>query len=609
MLALRCFVSEKMLYPYCLFPLQGVVNDMDLAAQTKQGRLLDFVRCPETDFSFNPFDIVVTSSDANRDFTSQGRLEKRHRFSNSAMRLQLLESPGVDPNPQLTTYPIWFGEEVTLKALKNDLQQFPDDWKKRLKLAELLDDLGHQEQAIAEYCRVLTQRPHCQTVWLNLGDILQQLGREAEAVAVYKRALTFAQNVASRLHLRGAIAACARLTQTAVHAFKSAAMLEPNNASHWLALGLTHVEQEAPAAAAQAFDRVLSLKPNDPTALTHSCAVLSTIGQDLRAEWQANRLLTLCPHNIQALKWLADRRCDRRLVWGEEGKRTRQLIRTLLRLAPDNAKAQESLAYYRIVQRDSTKGLLELQKFTEAHSNDPESWHCYARCLSFAGNNQVAGQAIINAYTLDRNNYEVYQQACKILPAAGKIEELQPLMAEMLDRFPQRWSTWTTVGRILVEIFQEPDRGCAISAVGTQLQPHLPDSWFQHGRTLSIAGKHRQAVEVLEQGWEQVPMGAKHQLLAPAAAALGESYRRLGDEARSLQWWAMTGQQAKALLNFNPAQAHYWQGKTLENLGDWASAAQAYRTALSQQLLHPLRGEVEAILMYYQTFKDQGACI
>ena len=39
------------------------------------------------------------------------------------------------------------------------------------------------------------------------------------------------------------------------------------------------------------------------------------------------------------------------------------------------------------------------------------------------------------------------------------------------------------------------------------------------------------------------------------------------------------------------AEAHYWQGKALEMLGDVPRARQAYRTALSYHLLHPTRRE------------------
>lgn len=54
--------------------------------------------------------------------------------------------------------------------------------------------------------------------------------------------------------------------------------------------------------------------------------------------------------------------------------------------------------------------------------------------------------------------------------------------------YPKAWLT--TGGRVLVEHFQEIERGCQVSEQGTQLQPQLADAWFRHGRVLALAGKH-----------------------------------------------------------------------------------------------------------------------
>ncbi len=92
----------------------------------------------------------------------------------------------------------------------------------------------------------------------------------------------------------------------------------------------------------------------------------------------------------------------------------------------------------------------------------------------------------------------------------------------MLERFPKRWSVWATVGRVLVESFQDIERGCRVSAKGTQLQPQLADAWFRHGRVLTLAGRHREAVEVLEQGWQVLPQEGSAQQSVPAAVWLLE---------------------------------------------------------------------------------------
>ena len=135
---------------------------------------------------------------------------------------------------------------------------------------------------------------------------------------------------------------------------------------------------------------------------------------------------------------------------------------------------------------------------------------------------------------------------------------------------------------------------CSVSFQGTTLQPELADAWFYHGRVLALAGKHPEAVEVLEKGWEFLPAGGYLQLV-PAAVWLGESYGALGDVGAG-KWWEVAVEGCGELRAFNPAMADYWLGRALVGLGNRLGAIEAYEGALSQELLYPARGEVEKIL-------------
>ena len=206
------------------------------------------------------------------------------------------------------------------------------------------------------------------------------------------------------------------------------------------------------------------------------------------------------------------------------------------------------------------------------------------------------------AYQLYPHYCESYRGLCEILPLAKRLEELRSVVEEMLQRFPERWSVWATAGRVLVECFQELERGCQISEQGTQLQPQLADAWLRHGRVLALAGKHQEAVLALEKGWRFLPAGGYLQFV-PAAVWLGESYQVLGDFGAGKRSWEAACEGCQKLRAFNPAAANYWLGRALVGLGDKLGAIQAYEGALSQQLLYPGRWEVEKIL---QRLKGKG---
>lgn len=313
--------------------------------------------------------------------------------------------------------------------------------------------------------------------------------------------------------------------------FESAASLEPDNPAHWHALGQVYLEAESPPAALRAFEVALSLNPDDVVALSQSYEPLLAAGNFREARQRLERALALAPSDCRTLERLATHRCHQGLVVGEEGKQTKQLIKTFLQLAPDSASAHRVLSLYYQSRGEWEKGVMVLLQYTESHRNSAAGWYYYARCLFHTGNNQAAAQAILKAHTLYKYDGEIYRALCEILPAAGRVGELTSpptplqqaegsvvppfppgekglgglgsphptsLIEEMLASFPSRWSVWASAGRVLVENLGDMERGCAVSAKGPQLQPHLADACFRHGRMLALAGRHRQAVEALE---------------------------------------------------------------------------------------------------------------
>ncbi|MEG4640071.1 tetratricopeptide repeat protein [Microcoleus sp. Aus8_D4] len=512
-----------------------------------------------------------------------------------------------------------------LKTLSQYVQQYPSGWKKRWELANLLYAMGHIEQAVEEYRQVIERQPQLIDVRLKLGKLLQLMGQEAEAIAMYESALPLVRNEATRQHIGGLIAVCKGDSQGAILALESAASLEPDNAAHWLVLGQVQMGREDAVAALRTFDRVLLLKPDDVLTLIDCYDASQAVGDVPEAQRRLSKVLELAPDDFRVLKRLANTRCRMRLVSGEEGKQTKQIISSALRLAPDAVDARELLAYYHVFRGESANGLAVLAQFTEEHPNNPRGWYSYGRCLFHTGEYQGAAEAMLKAYCLYPNDCEIDRALCEILPVTSPPAPLDPpsaplpkggtslkvplvkgdlggsnpqvtlasIVEEMLDRFPERYSVWTTAGRVLVECFQEIERGCSISAKATQLQPQLPDAWFRHGRVLALALKHREAVEALQQGWQLLPEAGGYLQSASVAVWLGESYRVLGDDAASRRWWEEACRLANELMEFDPAIAHYWQGRALLGLGDVTGAKQAYKSALSRRLLYPFRGEVE----------------
>lgn len=483
-------------------------------------------------------------------------------------------------------------QDLQLRKLSRYLQQHPQWCQKRWELAQLLYSRGRWQQAIEEYHRVLEWQPQLLEARLQLANILHQLGRESEAIEIYLSALPLSPNIATLRQVTGWIEACRRRHYIAVKKFESAASLEPNNLTHWHALGQVHLEKESPIGALQAFDQILAMNPDDVVALRDSYYPLLAVGNFLEGLRRLQQALKLAPNDFLCLKRMVDHRCHQRLVYGEEEHQTQRLMQTALQLAPDNADAYHSLALYHLVRGEWARGIAVMQRFVRLHSDDSRGWYYYAQCLFQTGNAKEAGEAILRAYTIYHNHAEVYLALCEIFPDAGRVNHLESLIEDMLQHFPECWKVWVKAGQLLVEHFQDLERGCSISAKAPQLQPQLAEAWFRHGRVLALAGRHREALVALEQGWQRLPSQGGYLSSVPAAVWLGESYQALGDYTSSQRWWQKAAQQTSELREFNPAIADYWQGKALAALGNTTGAKQAYQKARSQHLLYPTCGTV-----------------
>lgn len=523
--------------------------------------------------------------------------------------LSIIRSSGMEINIDLVLDEKPTRTNQKIKTLSQYVQQYPSGWKKRLELANLLYTIGCWQQAIQEYQQVIDRQPQFLEVQLKLGKMLQLMGQKTDAVAVYENALSLIHHEATRQHISGLIAVCRDDVQEAILAFESATSLEPDNIAHWLALGRLQMQREDRVAALRAFETIVSIDPDDIVALIDRYDALLALGKIRAAQDCLDRLVELASEDFRVLKRQIENRCWMRLVFGEPGKQTKQIINLALRLAPDGVDTCELVTYYHIFQGDWATGVGVLAQFTEKHPNHPRGWYSYGRCLFHTGDYQQAASAMLNAYRLYPKDCEIYRALCEMLPFIPSLTHLVApegsneipislalIVEEMLEHFPQRWSVWTTAGRVLVEHLQEIDRGCDVSARATQLQPQLPDAWFRHGRVLALAGKHQEAVEALTQGWQLLPDGGDYLPSVLVAVWFGESYRVLGDEAKSREWWEVACQQALALMKFDPATVCYWLGKALQGLGDIRGAVEAYQRSLNQQLLYPFRGEVEEIL-------------
>ena len=362
-------------------------------------------------------------------------------------------------------------QQQKLKTLTKYVQTYPSGWKKRLELAKILYGMGQWEQAIDELSHVIERQPQSIDACLLLGHLWQLTGKEKDAVSLYEQTLPWVQNDVTKYHITGLIAQCHGDLQTALDAFEQAALKEPDNWAHWLLLGKAQLDLEMPSAAQCSFDVILSLNPNEITALLYSADALIQLGQVEPAQQRLELAYEQAPDDFRVLLRLASRRCQQQLVSGKDGETTLRMIRTALRLAPQSAEAHHVLACYHILRTEKPEGKTVMQRFIEHNPNHPYGWYFCAQVLFRLGEVQEAADAIMRCYEFGRCDREIYRTLCEILPAAGRLAILRPILKEMLAAFPLSWSLWNTAGRALIEQFDEHNLGLAYLAKANELAP------------------------------------------------------------------------------------------------------------------------------------------
>ena len=498
-------------------------------------------------------------------------------------------SPGVKVSVNLMLP----GKKTNLKkkieTLRHYIERYPSGWKKRLELADLLCYSGCWENAIAEYKNILERKPDLIEIWLKLGKIFYLSGAIDRAAKAYERALSLSANQPISEQINALIDLCYGRYIHAIDSMQSAIASDPTIAAHWLSLGCTYLLIDSPYAALEAFRQALDCNPDDVMALRYCHDTLLVLGDIQQASRILEQLFGIAPDRVSVLERVSIHNLRKRLVRGKAGQETVKLIRKAMKVAPDIPSVHALFAYYSIYTGDWCAGVERMKAFVEAHPNNPSSWYVYARILLCTGNFLMAEESLHKAYQLYPNDFEIYRAFFEILPLVGGHDRLQLLAGEILDRFPERWSSWAIVGNYSVEHLGLSERGVELSARCIQLQPNLADAWFQYGRALLLSGCYADAIAALKQGWEKLPASEGTPQSIPAAMWLGKSYHILEDEPNSQHWWNTADYHAQKLAEFHPSLGNYWRGKALQALGEEKRATELFQKALEQQLPYPAR--------------------
>jgi tetratricopeptide (TPR) repeat protein len=124
-----------------------------------------------------------------------------------------------------------------------------------------LGSLGHLQEALEYYDRVLELEPKNSDAWNNKGVCLRKLGRIAEALACYEGSIETNRHNASAWANRGNCLSALGKFPEAIFSLNKAIDIDPLNESAWLNKGIVEERLGLPEEAAASYRRFLALRP------------------------------------------------------------------------------------------------------------------------------------------------------------------------------------------------------------------------------------------------------------------------------------------------------------------------------------------------------------
>jgi tetratricopeptide (TPR) repeat protein len=365
-----------------------------------------------------------------------------------------------------------------------------------------LDKLGHLEEAIACFDRVVQTNPLDAKSWINKGNSLNGLGRFNEAIDCFDKGLRIAPHLTFALECKGYSLYSLGRVNEAVAYFDEAVELNPLDALTWSNRGgflrrLGRLEE-----ANECFDRAIELNPKLPDVWGAKGAILSNMGRFIDAVTCFHRTTELDPldeaawvckgDNFSNLGSFSDAIIcyDKAIALGsQDGKIWNSKGMNLKYLG----RFDEAITCYdKAIELDS--------------QNAPWYWYNKGLCLN---SSKRFGQAMIcfdKAIELEPHNADAYNDKGLCLSELGRYDEAIICYDKAIELDPQNASRyWHNKGRCF-NISRRFDQAMMCYDKALELNPHNKGAYHGKGISLYYMGRLDEAVNCFQKAIQLSPL-------------------------------------------------------------------------------------------------------
>lgn len=415
-----------------------------------------------------------------------------------------------------------------IRAAEKYVLKYPSGWKKRQDLAELYFLSGQWDACLAQTAVVLDKNARMLEPRLQRSRIFLYQGDRRKAIEELRKGISRNPKPGVRYFLEGLIALLNKQYAMAARAFRKAVNLAPEQVAFKTYLGLVQIKMGDPA---KALHTLNSIPPQDQGAIAELLRYQAC--KDLGAETQAQRilhqLLESFPNNLHALEQLALTRLQADLVYGDPGKETRGIIRSLGKLAPESAIPVALQAEYHFLRGKLQKSVQLLEDFLTQHPDSLAGRYHLAR-LHFLSQNPTHSLLALTAVPgLQSGRY-----------IKGSLLDLflhtHPASA---SSFPDSHDNWELLGvKAWLQACHLDQFSEAISSGEAllEIRSGWPASWYRKGWLDLISGRLAKAKSAWIRAWDLLPDGDGNPMRAGISKGMVILHSLQGEEKEAAAW-------------------------------------------------------------------------
>ncbi len=362
--------------------------------------------------------------------------------------------------------------------------------------ANVLEQLGRNDEAIVTYQRALGLAPHCFELNHELGRLLWKVGKHKEALPLLENATRLQPQSYQAWADLGVTHHVLGNAEQGIECLKKALEIEPDRADTIASLAVVYAERKDNEQAIKYFEKALELDGNNPQILCNYGALLSQINKYEQAIEHYEKAIAIQPNLAHAYSNLG-------VLLRETGKLEEgiEYCRKAIEINPNLADAYGNLALL-LKEKGEVDEAIELcHRALAINPNNLNVLNTLGNALQDKNELETAIDTYQKLLKEDPNNAKALSNLANALQKQDALEEAIESYKRALEVQPNYALAYNNLGNAYL---RKGDVDAAIESYQKAVEndPNYPEARFHLGMAYLLKGRVKEGFQYYEHRWE-----------------------------------------------------------------------------------------------------------